>query len=169
MQKKVIYQTQWVARDKEKEYPHGWGFTPPLVEFPQDWDPAVCIRECAVLSDPEFECIGATAVPAIAMFPKVKESWPRPVSGANAENPTKEIPPRSEYDKCTSTKHNSVCLARAGDDEPIFVLRAKDTTAPEIVEEWCARNNDLQPIEKVGGAMLLADKMREWYNENIKA
>src|ERR1700733_11827562 len=31
------------------------------------------------------------------------------------------IPDRGEYDKCMSTKHNSVCLQRAADDEPIFV------------------------------------------------
>lgn len=77
------------------------------------------------------------------------------------------VPERSNYDKFSSTKHNSICLQRAADDEPIFVLRAKDPTAPEIVEEWCAKNNDLQPIEKVGGAMLLADKMRDWRIANI--
>lgn len=78
------------------------------------------------------------------------------------------IPERSNYDKYTSTKHDSICLQRAADDEPIFVLRAKDPTSPELVEEWCARNNDLQPIEKIGGAMILADKMREWRQETIK-
>lgn len=32
-----------------------------------------------------------------------------------------------------STKHDSQCLIKAADDEPIFVLRAKDPTAPLIV------------------------------------
>ena len=80
-----------------------------------------------------------------------------------------DIPKRSDYDKFTSTKHDSICLQRAADDEPIFALRAKDPTAPELVEEWCSRNSNLQPIDKVGGAMILATKMREWRLKNIKA
>ena len=31
------------------------------------------------------------------------------------------------------------CLNRAGDDEPVFVLRAKDPLAAKLVEEWAAR------------------------------
>lgn len=59
--KKVIYETMWVARDEKKEYPHGWGFDAPFVEFPQDADPAWCVEMCKRnLSNEEFECIGAT-------------------------------------------------------------------------------------------------------------
>jgi len=60
MKKKIIYETQWVARDSQKEYPHGWGFTAPLVEFPQDADVSWCVQMCMNhLSNEEFECIGA--------------------------------------------------------------------------------------------------------------
>jgi len=56
----IIYETQWVARDRNKEYPHGWGFIAPLVEFPKDADPAWCGKMCRIhLGDEEFECIGA--------------------------------------------------------------------------------------------------------------
>ena len=56
----IIYKTQWVQVDKEKEYPHGWGFEAPLVEFPADADPAWCSRICQEkLSNEEFRCIGA--------------------------------------------------------------------------------------------------------------
>lgn len=61
MSKKVVYETQWVARDSQKKYPHGWGFVAPLVEFSQEADPAWCAQQCREkLSDDEFECIGAT-------------------------------------------------------------------------------------------------------------
>lgn len=58
---KIVYETQWIAKDNQKEYPHGWGFTAPLVEFPQKADPAWCAEICRQkLSNEEFECIGAT-------------------------------------------------------------------------------------------------------------
>lgn len=109
----------------------------------------------------------------------IEVSLPQTLTGAIAENPpserkasaTKEIPDRAEYDKCTSTKHNSICLARAGDDEPIFVLRAKDETAPATIVYWAATNKSTgaQPDEKIDGAMKLAQEMKVWRNENIKA
>jgi hypothetical protein len=56
-----IYLTQWTAVDPNKEYPHGWGFQPPLVEFPSDADTVWCVKTCMeVLSNEEFRCIGAT-------------------------------------------------------------------------------------------------------------
>lgn len=30
------------------------------------------------------------------------------------------------------------CLGKAADDEPVFILRAKDRFAPELVENWAA-------------------------------
>ena len=81
MKKKIVYETQWVARDDQKEYPHGWGFTAPLVEFPQDADPAWCGEMCRKhLSNEEFECIGATPRGVINgqfsfEYPKNAEEW----------------------------------------------------------------------------------------------
>lgn len=59
-QKKIVYETQWTAVDPTKEYPHGYGFTAPIVEFPEGADPAWCGEMCRQhLSNEEFECIGA--------------------------------------------------------------------------------------------------------------
>jgi hypothetical protein len=33
-------------------------------------------------------------------------------------------------------KNNDSCLAKVADDEPIFVLRAQDVTAPMVIEFW---------------------------------
>ena len=66
-------------------------------------------------------------------------------------------------------------LFRAEDDEPIFVLRARDAIAPAIVEKWAAdlimRNNfdgfGLERVQKkVGAALKLANDMREWQAKN---
>ena len=54
-----IYETVWIARDLSKEYPHGFGFTPPLVSFSNDLDIQKCIKLVkSQLSNDEFECIG---------------------------------------------------------------------------------------------------------------
>lgn len=56
----VVYETQWRPKDEEKEYPHGWGFVPPLVVFPIGADPVECADFCRKeLSNAEFDCIGA--------------------------------------------------------------------------------------------------------------
>lgn len=73
-----------------------------------------------------------------------------------------------EAGKGISTKHTSQCLRKAGDDEPIFVLRANDPTAPEIVAAWVARNADLQPKEKLHGAIDLSVEMIAWRRNNVK-
>lgn len=66
MEKKVAYMTQWIARDRNKPYPHGWGFIAPIVEFNQDRDSTVVGLMCMeVLSNKEFECIGVVPVPLI--------------------------------------------------------------------------------------------------------
>lgn len=66
-----------------------------------------------------------------------------------------------------STKHNSQCLAKAGDDEPIFVLRAKDPTSPQVIVKWAADNIGKQPHEKLMAAIKVADDMQKWYIANI--
>jgi hypothetical protein len=37
-----------------------------------------------------------------------------------------------------ATKLTDQCLAKVGDDEPIFVLRAQDRFAPTVVRVWIA-------------------------------
>jgi hypothetical protein len=66
MKKKVVYLTHWTVRDKNKEYPHGYGFDEPIVEFPQDKDPAWVAKVCREnLSNDEFECYGVTPAPLL--------------------------------------------------------------------------------------------------------
>jgi hypothetical protein len=60
MKNKIIYETHWATRDYVKEYPHGWGFMPPFVEFDQKLDSSECSKKCKELSNDEFICYGAT-------------------------------------------------------------------------------------------------------------
>lgn len=61
-------------------------------------------------------------------------------------------------------KNSDSCLQKVADDEPIFVLRAKDSLAPEIVREWVklARLCGKTPPEKLAEAEELAVKMEKW-------
>jgi len=75
-----------------------------------------------------------------------------------------------------STKHEDDCLLKAGDDEPIFVLRSTDVLAPDIVDEWatrlgiCARSLPIAAQDrahaKIAEARDLADAMRVWQREH---
>ena len=63
------------------------------------------------------------------------------------------------------------CLTDAADDEPLFVLRANDELAPEIVERWAVAYRQRKINEGAYGnaqqnkfqdALQLAQEMREW-------
>lgn len=65
----------------------------------------------------------------------------------------------------------SSCLNKASDDEPIFVLRANDELAPDIVMKWAfayraakvAQGEMTQrQMDKYEEAIELADLMRKW-------
>lgn len=60
------------------------------------------------------------------------------------------------------------CLNRAADDEPIFVLRAKDPLAAKIVEEWSARSV-LAGIhqDRAQAAFRFAQAMRAWRKQHF--
>jgi hypothetical protein len=60
-------------------------------------------------------------------------------------------------------------LAKAHDDEPVFLLRAQDNLAADLVEKWAtfasvavpsAGGRSLQ--DKVSEAIQIADLMRRW-------
>jgi hypothetical protein len=57
----------------------------------------------------------------------------------------------------------SSCLNKARPDEPVFVLRAQDKFAPDLVDQWADRAelNGTAP-SKVDEARKLADQMRLW-------
>jgi hypothetical protein len=55
------------------------------------------------------------------------------------------------------------CLANCQDDEPIFVLVARDQTAPETVDDWIDRAAARGvPSEKLAGAKAIASQMDDW-------
>ena len=56
------------------------------------------------------------------------------------------------------------CLSKLADDEPFFVLRAKDPHAPVIVELWAAlREVECGPADKFAEARRCAADMRLWF------
>lgn len=73
--------------------------------------------------------------------------------------------PKSMEGKLTmATKLTDECLAKCADDEPIFVLRAKDLSAPSIVRVWADKASEiLGPYHaKVIEARKLAMRMTTW-------
>lgn len=72
-----------------------------------------------------------------------------------------------------ATKHTDICLQKAGDDEPIFVLRAQDELAANTVRHWARdflkahggvlfKQSNSSAMVKYKEAMDLADKMDAW-------
>jgi hypothetical protein len=68
------------------------------------------------------------------------------------------------------------CLGKAADDEPVFVLRAQDINAPQVVEEWVRvtmiTNARLhRPFSRVSAkieeALELTKRMRDWQSTHI--
>jgi hypothetical protein len=51
-------------------------------------------------------------------------------------------------------------MAKLGDDEPVFVLRGQDISAPSVVLEWITRNFDTCPEHKLREAFEQALLMR---------
>lgn len=66
-------------------------------------------------------------------------------------------------------KKTDECLAKVGDDEPIFVLRAHDITADEFVEAWAKRHVRRLGAKhpKIVEARQLAMLMRAWPNRKF--
>lgn len=63
-----------------------------------------------------------------------------------------------------ATKKDGIsCYDKAADDEPLFVLRAQDILAPEMVREWAYRAQKAGvPFAKVDEARRCADLMEDW-------
>ena len=62
------------------------------------------------------------------------------------------------------SKHDSACLDKAGNEEPIFVLRAKDLFAIPVIEVWLMWFENLhgQSHPKAIEARMLVNKMLAW-------
>ena len=55
------------------------------------------------------------------------------------------------------------CLGKAADDEPVFILRAQDSLAADLVELWALRSKALDCTwDKVREAFDLVEQMRRW-------
>lgn len=63
-----------------------------------------------------------------------------------------------------ATKYNSPCIKKAGDDEPLFVLRSQDISSPLLILEWIKVNFETCTEEKLQAAFKTAMEMRNWPN-----
>jgi hypothetical protein len=59
------------------------------------------------------------------------------------------------------------CLEKAAPDEPIFVLRAQDLTAPKVVLNWISENFLTCPDEKLREAFEHALRMKNYHTKKI--
>jgi hypothetical protein len=62
------------------------------------------------------------------------------------------------------------CLNRAGDNEMLFVLLARDAAAPYVIEEWCRIRITMGKNKSIGdpqilGALECARQMRQQQEE----
>ena len=54
------------------------------------------------------------------------------------------------------------CLNKAASDEPVFVLRAKDPIAAQVVRLWATMAERDHSADKCDGALAIAAAMDEW-------
>lgn len=54
------------------------------------------------------------------------------------------------------------CMSRIPNDEPIFVLRAKDLSASDLVREWARINAGSITKAKFNDAIATAQAMEKW-------
>jgi len=60
------------------------------------------------------------------------------------------------------------CYANALPDEPMFVLLARDVTAPHVIKKWIELRKalGLDTPEKHADALMVAEDMRQWKIQN---
>lgn len=59
------------------------------------------------------------------------------------------------------------CLNKAHDDEPIFVIRAKDPVGASTVRQWAieAERSGMHGDDKIADARALAEDMDDWRHD----
>lgn len=67
------------------------------------------------------------------------------------------------FQMMTAPKFANQCLQNAGDDEPIFVLRAQDLLAPQVIRHWA----ELAGGRKGAQAIDVANEMERWPNRKV--
>lgn len=60
------------------------------------------------------------------------------------------------------TKHTSRCIQKAGEEEPLFVLRGADISSPRLVLLWMAENEGSISDEKMRAAFDCVMEMRNF-------
>jgi len=68
--------------------------------------------------------------------------------------------------KSDELKNPLSCLNKSADDEPLFVLRAKDPIAPIAIRHWVTMSNCYHQKNKAKEALELAEKMEAWRKQN---
>ena len=63
--------------------------------------------------------------------------------------------------------HPKSCLNKAGADEPLFVLRAKDVLAPMAIRHWATMATGVHEPEKLAEAEALAKRMEDWHGQKF--
>lgn len=98
-------------------------------------------------------------------FPQVRDNFTeylKPMAGES-------LPERTQREELAGmTKHDSKCLLRSDDDEPIFVLCGRDPIAPKAVEFWVQESKGDENHEKMSAALDVADAMREFLEKKNK-
>lgn len=68
--------------------------------------------------------------------------------------------------KSSELKDPSSCLNRAADDEPVFVLLARDGAAPTAIRSWCneriVSGKNTVSDHQIREALAAADRMEQW-------
>ena len=59
------------------------------------------------------------------------------------------------------------CLNKSRNDEPLFVLCARDPSAGQTIRHWVAMNESVQPPGKLQEALRCADEMETWHSKNV--
>lgn len=59
-------------------------------------------------------------------------------------------------------KNDDRCLNKVSDDEPIFVFRAQDTSAPLMIRQWIHLNRMTLDQAHIDEALDCAKRMEAW-------
>lgn len=62
---------------------------------------------------------------------------------------------------------NEGCLGKSADEEPVFILCARDLSAPVAIRAWAAdARKRAVPAAKFSSALAVADQMEAWVRKH---